>query len=392
MSGLRSLRPLAARAYLGGCARLARLRLRGGAAERSLERVCIVAALGRHNGVATGAKLQYGMLRSLGIDAELVDATAALRNPLFRAPHRPGTAYVLHSGGPQVSSLVSAVLPHAAAAWRIAYWAWELPDPPLDWDGYDSLVHEVWTPSEFARASISQLTRLPVSVVPHVVPAQGMRRRDWTQPFTVLAFGDTRSSLTRKNLTGAIDAFRSAFGDAPRARLILKISGSGDAADTVQDLVATAPNVVVLREFLEADELAGLYRSADALLSMHRAEGFGLPLLEAMAHGVPVVATGWSGNLEFMDRSNGILVPYRLVPVEDAAGIYGGSVWAEPSTNVAAMALRRLAEDEDYYERKSAAAHAAVARTMPPSFLVAPARSAACDGQGEEAFLGNVAG
>jgi glycosyltransferase involved in cell wall biosynthesis len=105
-----------------------------------------------------------------------------------------------------------------------------------------------------------------------------------------------------------------------------------------------------------------LYASADVLLSMHRAEGFGLPMAGAMAHGVPVVATGWSGNLEFMNESNSVLVPYRLVPVSDETvySRYTNSVWAEPDIDYAATALQRLTENRAYYDKIAAAAHAAV--------------------------------
>lgn len=383
MSVSTKLRPVVARAYLASYAQLVRWRTRSRSGRRLLERVCIVAALGRRDGIAAGALLQCRMLRRLGVDAELVDATPALRNPLFRAPHSPGTTYILHSGGPQTPALLSAVLPHAAMAWRIAYWAWELPDPPLDWAGFDTLVDEVWTPSTFAQASLMQLTERPIAVVPHAVPVRTRRQRDWTKPFTVLVFGDSRSSLMRKNVAGAIDAFRTAFGGAPQARLLLKLGGAVEDTRDLEEMVGGAPNIVVHRNFLDAAELSDLYRSADVLLSLHRAEGFGLPMLEAMAHGLPVIATGWSGNLEFMDRASAILVPYRLVPVADPAGIYEGSVWAEPITAVAVMALRRLAEDRDYYERMSAAAHlAAVDAALPrlPPELVPDPGSAGRDG------------
>ena len=93
--------------------------------------------------------------------------------------------------------------------------------------------------------------------------------------------------------------------------------------------------------------LDALYRSADVLLSVHRAEGFGLPLREAMSRGIPVVATGWSGNLEFMDDANSLLVPCRLIPVSDASAVYGSAgTWADPDLETAALLLRRLASGE----------------------------------------------
>src|SRR4051812_18161458 len=175
MSALRH--PALARTYLAGCAGLVRASLRDRSGPRSFERVRIVAALSRQNGIARGAVLQWRALRSIGIDVALVDATPALRNPFHRVEHSPGTAYILHCGGPQTASMLAAVLPHAAHAWRIAYWAWELPDPPPDWRGFDSLVSEIWTPSQFSRDSLLQLAGRPVRVAPHMVPIEKRRRR-----------------------------------------------------------------------------------------------------------------------------------------------------------------------------------------------------------------------
>jgi glycosyltransferase involved in cell wall biosynthesis len=88
-------------------------------------------------------------------------------------------------------------------------------------------------------------------------------------------------------------------------------------------------------------------------------------MAEAMAHGVPVVATGWSGNLGFMSATDSHLVPYTLVPVDDAYAIYGDSVWAEPDVNDAANALRHLAEQPEYYARLAEAAHRRARQAAP---------------------------
>ncbi len=335
--------------------------LSGRSGEREFGGVRIVAALGRRNGIACGARLQCAALRQLGVDADLLDATSALRNPLFRVPHRPGSVYIFHSGGPQTATLVASVLPQAANAYRIAYWAWELPDPPLGWVGCDCTVSEVWTPSAFSKASLARLIGKPIHVVPHHVPPGQKRQPRGDRRFTVLAMADSRSSLSRKNPEGALRAFRAAFGTARSVRLVLKLSGRGDELQRfVQSLgdLSRGENVELVQGDLDELALSALYREADVFLSLHRAEGFGLPMREAMAHGVPVVATAWSGNREFMDGSNGHLVPYTLVPVSDRSAIYAGSTWAEPDLGAAARALRRLAEDPDYYDRLAEAAYA----------------------------------
>jgi len=365
---LRSLKRQLTQAYLAGCGGIVDLLLCRRSGARDFRRIAVVAALGRANGIACGARLQWEALRELGVDAELIDATPALRNPLFRAAHRPASAYVFHSGGPQMANLILSVLPHAAVGYRIAYWAWELPDPPPGWTGCDRQVAEIWTPSAFSKSSLTQLSSRPVHVVPHHISAKSPRHRRTAAQFTVLAMADSRSSLSRKNPEGALRAFHAAFGDSRAARLVLKLSGRSDELRELKELLAPLlcqPNVTLLTEYLDQARLDALYREVDVQLSLHRGEGFGLPLREAMAHGVPVVATGWSGNLDFMDRSNSCLVPYRLVPVHDQSAIYSGSRWAEPDINAAAQALRRLADDPEEYERLAAAAYASVAHARP---------------------------
>jgi glycosyltransferase involved in cell wall biosynthesis len=376
MFGVKSVLGRSLRAsYLVGSSELTHRLLRGRSGERDFSRVVIVAALERRNGIAQGARLQWEALRELGIDADLLDATPALRNPLHRIPHRPGTAYVFHSGGPQTANLIGSVLPHAATAYRVAYWAWELPDPPQDWAGCDRNIAEVWTPSTFSSASLAQILRAPIHVVPHHVPAatrEPGRKRD---PFTVLAMADSRSSFSRKNPEAAVKAFRLAFGSSREARLVLKLTGAEAELAALRASLAQGDdggNVEILTQYLGERDLAALYRDCDVLLSLHRAEGFGLPMLEAMAHGTPVVATGWSGNLAFMNASNGMLVPYSLIPVDDPAKIYSASHWAEPDIGAAAAALRRLAEEPGFYDQMAEAAYRSVAEARPKFPFMAP--------------------
>jgi glycosyltransferase involved in cell wall biosynthesis len=366
--------------YLAGTEALTHRFLRGHSGTRDFHRVIVVAALGRNNGITSGARLQWNALRQLGVDAELLDVTPSLRNPLFRMPHRPGTAYVFHTGGPQTASLIGSVLPHVVKAHRIAYWAWELPDPP-DWVDCDRNIAEIWTPSAFSRASLARLSAKPIHVVPHYIPVHPVPRRRLDEPFTVLAMADSRSSLSRKNPEGALRAFRAAFGSSRAVRLVLKLSGRDEDIRSLEvslgDLLVST-NVKIVKGYLDNTELSALYQNTDVLLSLHRAEGFGLPIMEAMAHGVPVVATGWSGNLTFMSAADSHLVPYKLVPVNDTSAIYKGSIWAEPDIDEAANMLRRLAEQPDYYARFADAARHRISETAPsfPFDLPSVAQSA----------------
>jgi glycosyltransferase involved in cell wall biosynthesis len=118
---------------------------------------------------------------------------------------------------------------------------------------------------------------------------------------------------------------------------------------------------------LSHQENQSLLDQCDILLSPHRSEGFGLHLAEAMARGKCVIATGWSGNLQFMSYECAALLPYTLVPLHDPAGVYPqmrGAFWAEPDLKAGAGALAELAADADKRRRMGAAAKAAIAERL----------------------------
>ncbi len=354
--------------YMAACETLAYCLLRGRAGKRDFRRVIIVAPLGRNNGISSGALLQCAALHQIGVEVQLLDATPALRNPFFRIKHQPGSAYVFHAAGPQTANLISSVLPHAARAYRVGYWAWELPDPPLDWSKCDRNLDEIWTPSSFSQASLARLVNRPIEIVPHYISKCTTRQPRVDKPFTVLVMADSRSSWSRKNPEGALRAFHAAFGTSPAARLILKLNGHSKESHVLEESLRNLVpfnNVDIVRGHLDSRALIALYHDSDVLLSLHRSEGYGLPMNEAMAHGLPVVATGWSGNIDFMSASDSYLIPYKLVPVNDMSGIYVGSTWAEPDLDAAAQALRLLAFDPVLYARLAAAAHRRASAATP---------------------------
>lgn len=238
----------------------------------------------------------------------------------------------------------------------IGYWAWELPRMPRAWRAAFRYVDEVWTLSEFGAQAIRRDAprRVTVRVAPLAVevdpqPADRARFGLPAETAVVLAAFDFRSSLARKNPLGALEAFRRARAlTAAPALLVFKTVGADAepaALARLRAAIGAADDVMLLTEPMSPADKDSLVASCDILLSLHRAEGFGLFPAEAMAAGKAVIATGWSGNLDFMDADSAVLVPAGLTPVVDPQGLYAGGEWAEPDLDVAARALARLIDD-----------------------------------------------
>ena len=246
--------------------------------------------------------------------------------------------------------------PALRLGYTIGMWAWEVEE----FAGYDealALVDEIWTLSAFSRDAIALATDKPVHVIPLPIrePATGatLDRAALalpSGPYFLFAF-DFLSVVERKNPLGVVEAFSRAFPDGDGPTLVLKsMNGALCRSDRerLRTAVAHRPDVVLLEEYLDRDQLGALMDECSAYVSLHRAEGYGLTMAEAMACGRPVVATAYSGNLDFMDESNSLLVPHRLVPVAMGSGPYPPStVWAEPDLEVAAAHLRWVVEHPD---------------------------------------------
>jgi glycosyltransferase involved in cell wall biosynthesis len=170
------------------------------------------------------------------------------------------------------------------------------------------------------------------------------------------------SSLRRKNSLALVQAFRIAFGDEPRTRLILKTSdGHRYPAEKARLLqaVASSRNIILIDEMWEQTKVQHLIRTADLYGSLHRSEGFGLPLAEAMMLGTPVLTTNWSGNTDFCDPDQTYAVDGRLVPFHDTHSDYEGvtgAQWADPSVEHAAAQLKRARDDGEAARNKALAA------------------------------------
>lgn len=310
-------------------------------------------------GVSEAARLTVMGLEAAGLDVTALD----LRPILAAGPSgqaglgvdAPGGAIVLHVNAPEAVSAFAALDP---ATWRgrrrIGYWAYELPAVPPLWTRAAMLFHEIWVPSVFVRdALLASRVTTPIRVMPHPVglrgapPAPDRARFGIAEgEFAVLAMGDLSSSATRKNLAGAIAIYREAFPEPGVARLIVKTQATGGQMSrrAFEAVAAGRSDISFITETLPGNDLSRLIASVDVVLSPHRAEGYGLVLAEALLAGVPALATGWSGNLDFMAGLDDLLIRCSLTPVSDPDGVYGGRglLWAEPDVPDAVAKLRHL--------------------------------------------------
>jgi glycosyltransferase involved in cell wall biosynthesis len=358
--------------------------------------VTVAGYFGASTGLGAAARRLAAALRLAGLGVAEADLTGPLRQgPAGAAPPDvapgPGTLLV-HVNGPMLPWAMRVLGRRAVAGKRVvAVWNWELPRLAPDWRRGFRFAHEAWVPSRFTADAVSAEPRAPpVRVVPYMVPEPDpspLGRADFGLPadaFVALSVFDASSSIARKNPLAAVAAHRLAFGDRPDRVLVLKTyntATAGPAWREVAEAAAAASNIRVLDRALDRRDLWALVRAADCFLSTHRAEGFGFGIAEAMRAARPVLATGWSGNMDFMAGEGAVALPYDLVPARDPQRTYDlpGAVWAEVRVPEAAAALAALAETGP--ERRIALGRAAraTAAALVPETVAARAKAALSD-------------
>ncbi|MBP1686973.1 MAG: glycosyl transferase family 1 [Deltaproteobacteria bacterium] len=322
-------------------------------------------------GMGEHIRATFRALRSVGVDAHLhdvygindpalVDTGDSLRPYLARRITTDVRIFVLN-GDERQHAFAHMGEDVAGGGYQIVYPAWELSNYPKEWGEQLDLYDEVWAASQFSRAAFAKTVHKPVHHLP--LPGQPvitrlLSRRYFGLPdnaYMFLFFFDVTSYIERKNPFAVISAFERLCQLRPYDPVVLVIKVGSKSADPhamerlVQALEPIKRRTVLLDRTLTDNEVKNLVRCCDCFVSLHRAEGFGFGMIEAMYFGKPVVATAYSGNCDYMNADTACLVDYDLVAVQEGQYPHGqGQVWAEPNVDQATSSMLRLVDDREF--------------------------------------------
>lgn len=244
--------------------------------------------------------------------------------------------------------------------YNIGFWLWELEEFPDEWVPCINLLDEIWTPAEFVSESIRKKTEKPVITIPYHVTAPVSEEYDRKyfdlpeEQFLFLMLFDSGSMIERKNPMAVIEAYKQAFDNSENVGLVIKMNGYNENdVNYLHSLLEGYQNIYIITESFSKVEVNSLIRCVDVVVSLHRAEGFGLVLAEAMLNETPCIATNWSANTEFMNEDVACMVDYVMLRIEKEIGPYTpGNYWAEADVQDAARYMKKLYEDPAYYNDK----------------------------------------
>lgn len=266
-----------------------------------------------------------------------------------------------------------------ADKYNIGRWSWELSNFPEEWIPYFRFYNEIWTISKFCAESIAKVSPIPVINIPHVIDldTSKIERKKYKfgldeRNYVFLFIFDFFSVFERKNPLAIIKTFRQAFDNNEDVVLVLKCINSDRHPSEFEILqnYSSEHNIKIIDGHLSKDDINSLIASCDCYISLHRAEGFGLTMAEAMYLERPVIATGYSGNMDFMDINNSFLVRYKLIELEKDFGPYKkGNVWADPDISHAVELMRFVYNNREHAKKIGIRASEDIKRFLNPTVV-----------------------
>jgi glycosyltransferase involved in cell wall biosynthesis len=260
-----------------------------------------------------------------------------------------------------------------AGSYNVLRTYWELPKAPQEWGAMLKGIDELWVPNEFVRCAFNGIFSGPIIIIPPCVSTEEANYPDGAEfglekgRFYFIFSFDFYSSHHRKNPIGVLDAFRIAFPNLnENVGLVIKSMGSKTHQVAIGEQFRTAlakdPRIRIIHGTMSRQRILGLVRACDCYVSLHRAEGFGLGMAEAMSFGKVVIGTDYSGSKDFLSDETGFPVAYDLRPVKPDEYLFWAEdqVWAEPRLESAIAAFRLAFGDAATRGRKAAAGKALV--------------------------------
>lgn len=259
-----------------------------------------------------------------------------------------------------------------AHSYNILRTYWELSEAPMAWASMLTDIHEIWVPNKFVGNAFRKIFPGKIVVVPPCIEIESgdISSRDYFDMdpglFYFLFSFDYFSYPARKNPLAVVRAFQAAFPNpGDRVGLVIKSMSAINQHPAIKSAILESarldPRIKVIDSMLTRDKMLSLFRLSDCYVSLHRSEGFGLAMAEAMAFGKPVIGTDYSGSTDFLLDDTGFRVSYDLRPVEPDEYIFSdGQSWAEPVEAAASEAMRRVFYDKQERQTRAAAGKAFV--------------------------------
>ena len=339
----------------------------------------VVGYFGSPSGVGQSARAIASAAEEAGEAIARIEASSVRRSDQTGAPYDVNLYHVnADAAAAVVEELGSRA--HAGRA-NIAYWYWETEKFPGTWRDRFDYFDEVWVASEYCRKTIEAVSPLPVVVVPPAVTLPTIHdfSADPSYPsFRFLTVFDALSVPERKNPLGTIRAFARAFPDPSSASLLVSVSNAERVPGLSRAMreAAGSARVLILEEEAVRSGMAAQFSACDAYVSLHRAEGFGFPIAEAMSLGKPAIATDYSGSADYLDETTGFPVRWKPMTLSERIRDYeAGTTWAEPDEAHAVETLRRVVSDRGEAARRAEAGRRRVAALYGPSAVGAKVRA-----------------
>ncbi|HEY8260383.1 MAG TPA: glycosyltransferase family 4 protein [Methylosinus sp.] len=344
----------------------------------------LIGPLRKASGLGQASRLSAGMIARGGFSYSAFDfgldnpAPEGFSSKVALGGLKHARVNVIHLNAESIP-LVYAYMPDVfSSSYNIGYFYWELDTPANCHYLALDLLDEIWVSSEYCRSIYASATHKPVVNVgmcaEHLDGISRAEARAYVSKrlgaapddFVFLSAFDSFSFIQRKNPVNVLRAFRAAFPDDRRVRLVLKTHNRHYVGDPqqlrmwrgIEEEIEGDPRITIIDETLSYEDLRKLKAGSDCFVSLHRSEGWGFGMIEAMASGIPVVATAYSGNMDFCTPETCWLVDYDLAYLypEDYIFVIPGQRWADPRLDSAVAQLRAVAYDAEDRQRRVEAA------------------------------------